>query len=88
MMRADLLVFVFPLWWGGLPAIDGLEVMEPFVAYAAPRVDPATRAEYLRSWEVRLLATTHDPEWRTRLSALAGTAARVVAQVNAWAAQR
>ena len=20
-MRADLLVFVFPLWWGGLPAI-------------------------------------------------------------------
>jgi NAD(P)H dehydrogenase (quinone) len=157
MMRADLLVFVFPLWWGGLPAIVkgwfdrvcaygvayadgkrfdkgyfvgrraiiglttggtperfsaagsygemhnvlysvrrcileylGLEVMEPFVAYAAPRVDPATRAEYLRSWEARLLATAHDPEWRTRLSALAGTAAqnRVVAEENAWASQR
>jgi NAD(P)H dehydrogenase (quinone) len=106
LMRADLLVFVFPLWWGGLPAIVkgwfdrvcaygvayadgkrfeegyfvgrrvilglttggtgerfsaggsygdirdvlysvqrcileylGLEVMEPFVAYASPRVD-------------------------------------------------
>jgi NAD(P)H dehydrogenase (quinone) len=68
----------------------GLEVMEPFVAYAAPRVDPATRAEYLRSWEARLLATAHDPAWRTRLSALAGTAAqnRVVAEENAWASQK
>jgi NAD(P)H dehydrogenase (quinone) len=65
-------------------------MMEPFVAYAAPRVDPATRAEYLRSWEGRLLAAAGDPEWRTRLSALSDTTAqnRVVAEENAWASQR
>jgi putative NADPH-quinone reductase len=53
----------------------GLEVMDPFVAYGTPRVDPATRAEYLRSWEERLLATARDSEWRTRLSALTGIVA-------------
>src|SRR5262249_25627814 len=123
LMRADLLIFVFPLWWGGVPAIVkgwfdrvcaygvayadgrrfekgfflgrraflalttggtterfsadgsygemrhvlhsiqrcmleylGLETMEPFVAYAAPRVDPTMRAEYLRNFEARVLA--------------------------------
>jgi NAD(P)H dehydrogenase (quinone) len=53
----------------------GLEVMEPFVAYAAPRVDAATRAEYLRGFEACLLATAGDPDWQARLSAVAGTTA-------------
>lgn len=157
LMRADLLVFVFPLWWGGLPAIVkgwfdrvcaygvayadgkrfdkgyfvgrrailglttggtaerfsaqgsygemrhvlysarrcileylGLEVMEPFVAYAAPRVDAATRSEYLCSWQARLLATVNDPQWQTRFSALANTVAqdRLAPEHNAWALQR
>lgn len=34
----------------------GLEALEPFVAYAAPRVEQAERAAYLRVWETRLLA--------------------------------
>ncbi|HET7887341.1 MAG TPA: NAD(P)H-dependent oxidoreductase, partial [Bradyrhizobium sp.] len=117
LMRADLLVVIFPLWWGGLPAIVkgwfdrvcaygvayadgkrydhgyfvgrrallalttggtaerftegsygemsrvlhsvqrcileylGFEALEPFVAYAAPRVDADARARYLRDFE-------------------------------------
>jgi NAD(P)H dehydrogenase (quinone) len=121
LMRADLFIFVCPLWWGGLPAILkgwfdrvcaygvayadgkrfdkgyfvgrrgllavttggtkerfspgnaygpiaevlysvnrcilqylGLEVLEPFMAYAAPRVDDAVRAQYLRAWAARV----------------------------------
>ncbi len=157
LMRADLFVFVFPLWWGGLPAIVkgwfdrvcaygvayadgkrfdqgffvgrravlgvvtggtverfsaggsygpmpevlyplrrcileylGLEVMEPFVAYAAPRVDAATRAEYLRGFEAYLLATAGDRDWQARLSEVAGTTAhnRTVPEGKAWATQR
>jgi NAD(P)H dehydrogenase (quinone) len=157
LLRADLFVFVFPLWWGGLPAIVkgwfdrvcaygvayadgrrfdkgyfvgrrvilglttggtverfsedgsygemqhvlysvkrcileylGFEVMEPFVAYAAPRVDAAARAEYLRSWQARLLAVAGDAKWHTRLSALADAAVqnRRPVEGNAWAAQR
>jgi NAD(P)H dehydrogenase (quinone) len=157
LLRAELLVLVFPLWWGGLPAILkgwfdrvcaygvtyadgkrfdkgcfvgrramlglttggtlerfspgggygemedvlycvrrcileylGLEVMEPFVAYAAPRVDAAVRAEYLRSWEARLRATAGDKEWQARLRNLASTAAdnRIPVEEKAWAAQR
>jgi NAD(P)H dehydrogenase (quinone) len=157
LMRADLMVFVFPLWWGGVPAIVkgwfdrvcaygvayadgkrfgdgyfvgrrallgvttggtverfsnggsygpiadvlypvrhcmlaylGLEVMEPFVAYAAPRVDPDARAEYLRSWTARLLETAGDRHWQQRLSALADRTSqnRIVPDGNAWAARR
>jgi NAD(P)H dehydrogenase (quinone) len=156
-MRADLLVFIFPLWWGGVPAIVkgwfdrvcaygvayadgkrfesgyfigrrallalttggtaqrfsaggsygemrhvlhsvqrctleylGLETMEPFVAYAAPRVDLIMRAEYLREFEARLLAVAGDPQWQVRLRALAGLAAenRQPVEENAWAAGR
>jgi len=32
----------------------GLEALDPFIAYGAPRVDDAGRKEYLRSWEQRL----------------------------------
>jgi NAD(P)H dehydrogenase (quinone) len=123
--RADLMLFVFPLWWGGLPAILkgwfdrvmaygfayadgqrfdrgyfrgrralaglctggtterfsddgvygniqrvlyatrrcileylGLEVLDPFVAYAAGRVDTAQREEYLVAWSARVVAAT------------------------------
>lgn len=125
---ADLLVLVFPIWWGGAPAILkgwfervmaygfayvdgyrfdsglfsgrramfavttggtparfapngvygpiedvlmpvkrlGLEYMgyavaEPFVAYAAPRVDAAARADYLDAFCARLLETATSP---------------------------
>jgi len=34
----------------------GLESLDPFVAYAAPRVDDAGRANYLRGWDARLRA--------------------------------
>ncbi len=34
----------------------GLAVDEPFVAYAAPRVDEAERRDYLAQWERRILA--------------------------------
>jgi NAD(P)H dehydrogenase (quinone) len=157
LMRADLLVFVFPLWWGGLPAIVkgwfdrvcaygvayadgkrfaqgdfvgrrailglttggtverfsadgsygemqdvlypvrrcileylGLEVMEPFVAYASPRVSAEQRTEYLGSWEERLRATAADPEWHARVHALTETAAanRAPHAEKAWATER
>jgi NAD(P)H dehydrogenase (quinone) len=157
LMRADLLVLVFPLWWGGLPAIVkgwfdrvcaygvayadgrrfergyfvgrravlglttggtterfsaggsygemrhvlhsvrrcileylGLEVVEPFIAYAAPRVDAAARAEYLRSWQARLIAAAGDRQWQERLRAVTGIAAenRKPVEERAWAAGR
>jgi NAD(P)H dehydrogenase (quinone) len=68
----------------------GLEVMEPFVAYAAPRVDAARRNQYLHRWEEFLLATAGDREWHTRLRALADTAAqnRLPVEEKAWEAQR
>jgi NAD(P)H dehydrogenase (quinone) len=155
--RADLLVFMFPLWWGGLPAILkgwfdrvcaygvayadgkrfdqgyfvgrrallalstggtperfspdgtygdirqvlysvercilaylGLEIMEPFVAYAAPRVDGATRTAYLRRWEARLLEIVGDTAWHAQLQARAEEAGRNRDDVEekAWSSQR
>lgn len=136
---ADLLLFVFPLWWGGMPAILkgwfdrvlaygfayadgkrydsgffrgrrgllgvatggtaqrftrdgsygdigqvlhgarhcmleylGLEVGEPFVAYAAPRVDAEERARMLAAWRERVSA----------LAAQAGTEADTGARLR------
>lgn len=157
LMRADFVAIVFPLWWGGLPAIVkgwfdrvcaygvayadgkrfdqgyfvgrraimgittggtterfskggvygpidevlypvrhcmleylGLDVMEPFVAYAAPRVEPAAREAYLQDWAARLVAAAGDPQWQDRLQALGDRAAqnRAVPDGNAWAASR
>ena len=157
LMRGELLVFVFPLWWGGVPAVLkgwfdrvcaygvayadgkrfdqgffvgrrailgvvtggtierfsagggygpvqevlypvrrcmleylGLEVLDPFVAYAAPRVDATTRVDYLRAWEMRLLAAAGDSEWQERLAEAQSTTAehRSVPEGDAWAAQR
>jgi NAD(P)H dehydrogenase (quinone) len=120
--KADLVVWLYPIWWGGMPAILkgwfdrvlafgfayadgrrfdsgffpdkrgllclstggtrqrfsaedvygdirtvlwparrlmieylGMEALEPFVAYAAPRVDAEARAAYLRQWCARLI---------------------------------
>jgi NAD(P)H dehydrogenase (quinone) len=33
----------------------GMQALEPFVAYAAPRVDQATREAYLRAWRTHIL---------------------------------
>ncbi len=124
-IRANLMVWIFPIWWGGMPAIMkgwfervlaygfayadgcrydtgyfkskkgllclttggtrerfsstgvygemhqvlwpsqrlmieymGIAPLEPFVAYAAPRVDDEGRAAYLRQWRARLLDVT------------------------------
>jgi NAD(P)H dehydrogenase (quinone) len=32
----------------------GMEALDPFIAYGAPRVDDAARQDYLRAWETRL----------------------------------
>jgi len=157
LMRADLFVFVFPVWWGGVPAILkgwfdrvcaygvayadgkrfdqgyfvgrrallglttggtierfskggtygevrevlysvrrcmleylGLEVIEPFVAYAAPRVDAAQRAKYLREWEARLIAVADDKAWQAQLADRAKDAEtnRAGDGDKGWAAQR
>lgn len=134
---AGLVILVFPLWWGGMPAILkgwfdrvcaygfayadgkrfdngyfrdrramfaistggtearfsadgsygemqhvlhgvrrcmleylGLEVVDPFVAYGAPRVDDARRAAYLREWEDRITAQLGDTDWTARCTDL------------------
>ncbi|MDI3468427.1 MAG: NAD(P)H dehydrogenase (quinone) [Pseudolabrys sp.] len=120
-LKADLIVWLYPIWWGGMPAILkgwfdrvlafgfayaegrrfdsgffpgkrgllclstggtrqrfsadgvfgdihtvlwpaqrlmieylGMDALEPFVAYAAPRVDAEGREAYLRQWQARL----------------------------------
>jgi hypothetical protein len=69
--------------WGSKPS-------PPFVAYAAPRVDPSVRAEYLRECEARLLEVAGDPQWRKRLRTSAKLAAenRRPVDENALAALR
>ena len=39
----------------------GLEALDPFIAYGAPRVDDAARETYLRAWEKRLLEIAAQP---------------------------
>lgn len=158
-MRADLLLMVFPLWWGGMPAIlkgwcervfaygfayadgqrfelgyfrgrrallavatggpgerfsaggvygpidqllypivhcgleyMGLDVLPPFVAYAAPRVSDAEREAYLQAWASRVAAVAHDTSWRTARAAARveedKRPRRAVAPDNAWAMSR
>lgn len=151
MRKADLLIFTFPLWWGGVPAILkgwvdrvlaygfayadgyrfekgffrgrrgilclstggtrqrfskdgvygeidqvlypiqhcilrylGLEVMEPFVAYAAPRLTPAEREQYLEQWKNRLLGIVEDKAWQEKLREIKQT--NVIPQIGkrAW----
>ncbi len=44
----------------------GIEVLPPFVAWAAARVDAAARARYLQDLEQRLLAIDVTPSLRLR----------------------
>jgi NAD(P)H dehydrogenase (quinone) len=126
-LKADLVIWVYPIWWGGVPAIlkgwfdrvlaygfaysDGrryatgffpekrgilclttggtqqrfsptdvygsieqvlwpvqrlmleylaIQALEPFVAYATPRVDQQTREGYLQAWRARVLDIAKD----------------------------
>lgn len=137
LMQCDLLILVFPLWWGGMPAIMkgwfervlaygvayadgqrfdngffvgrksligvttggtvqrfsegdvygpienllypinrcmfeyiGLESIEPFVAYASPRVSDEIRKEYLTNWRLRIKSVLTDGEWIEKLNGL------------------
>jgi NAD(P)H dehydrogenase (quinone) len=49
----SLRAILHPLLWGTL-AYTGMQVLEPFVAYAADSVDDGARAGYLGSLERRL----------------------------------
>lgn len=156
--RADLIVFLFPLWWGGVPAIMkgwfdrvcaygfayadgkryehgyfkgrralmalttggtpkrfteegsygemrhvlhglrrlmleymGLEVTEPFVAYAAPRVDARMRQEYLNAFETKLLDLVGDETWQADLSSITArlhSVRRTGSEAQGWALAR
>jgi NAD(P)H dehydrogenase (quinone) len=157
--RAHLIVLVFPLWWGGMPAILkgwfdrvcaygfayadgkrydsgffhgrrailgiatggtanrftldgaygdmeqvlhgiqhcalgylGLQVEAPFIAYAAPRIGDAERAELLAAWQARLLAAMAGSEWEIAIQAGAGAIERsqqaAMAEQRAWAIAR
>ena len=50
----------------------GLTVAEPFVAYAAPRVDDGQREHYLRDWERRVAGLFEDQAWVGRCTKLGG----------------
>lgn len=39
----------------------GMEALDPFIAYAAPRIDDAGRAAHLRAWEARLREIVAQP---------------------------
>ncbi len=151
MSRADVLIFTFPLWWGGVPAILkgwvdrvlaygfayvdgyrydkgffkgrrgilclstggtkqrfskdgvygdieqvlyplnhcilkylGLEVMDPFVAYASPRCTPAEREQYLEDWKNRLLEIVEDRVWQQKLEAIKKTEQKPKIGQRAW----
>jgi len=61
---ADLLMFHFPVWWFGMPAMlkgwdgmpayTGFTVLPPFVAWMPGRVDGAGRAAHLAAYRERL----------------------------------
>ena len=58
----------------------GLAVEEPFVCYATPRVDDATRADYLRQWKARV----NDVLARDYGTARLEVAAQVAANRTSW----
>ena len=55
----------------------GFEVLDPFVAYAAPRVDKDMRKEYLLSWKHEYTEIIEDPEWQACLRNYSGFEARM-----------
>jgi putative NADPH-quinone reductase/1,4-dihydroxy-2-naphthoate octaprenyltransferase len=67
---ADHLVFVYPAWWGTLPALlKGFldRVLTPGFAFAASEEDPATWAKLLKGRSAHLLVTMDTPSWVYRL---------------------
>ncbi|WP_243322038.1 NAD(P)H-dependent oxidoreductase [Geothrix sp. SG200] len=67
---ADHLVFVYPAWWGTVPALlKGFldRVLTPGFAFAADEDDPATWAKLLKGRSAHLLVTLDTPTWAYRL---------------------
>ncbi len=67
---ANHLVFVYPAWWGTLPALlKGFldRVLTPGFAFAANEEDPATWAKLLKGRSAHLLVTMDTPSWVYRL---------------------
>jgi len=154
LLAADLMIFVFPIWWSGLPAIlkgwfdrvfaygvayadgkrfdegffrgrrglmglvtggtaerysasgvygemdivlhsvkrgileyIGLDVLPPFVAYAAPRIEADERARYLAAWEQRVRDAANDPAWQEALRAR-GPVHRAIDTTGGWTRKR
>jgi NAD(P)H dehydrogenase (quinone) len=54
---------LYPIVHCGLEYM-GLDVLPPFVAYAAPRVSEAEREAYLQAWSACVAAVAHDTAWR------------------------
>lgn len=134
LLNLDLIILIFPLWWGGMPAIIkgwfdrvlaygvaysdgqrfskgyfqnrrgiiglttggtkqrfstddvygpidqilypinrcmleymGLDVYDPFIAYASPRVSLEERKNYLEQWEHQLINIANDEAWQEEL---------------------
>lgn len=59
----------------------GLDVEEPFVCYGTPRVDDATRADYLRQWGARVTAALGRGYTRRPADEIA---AEVAANATSW----
>lgn len=67
---ADHLVFVYPAWWGTLPALlKGFldRVLTPGFAFAADEEDPAAWTKLLKGRSAHLLVTMDTPPWVYRL---------------------
>lgn len=45
----------------------GLELMDPFVAYAAPRISDDERKQVLADWSRRVLEIVEDEEWQKKV---------------------
>lgn len=54
---------LYPLLWGTF-AYTGMQVLRPFIAYAADSVDAVARAGYLAALRERLRAIAHEPPMR------------------------
>jgi NAD(P)H dehydrogenase (quinone) len=61
----------------------GLEVLEPFVAYGASRVDAAARRQYLEAWSARVGGAIDDEAWQSNVRDSASEFAARVEQGHA-----
>ena len=67
---ADHLVFVYPAWWGTMPALlKGFldRVLTPGFAFEAEAEDPSTWTKLLKGRTAHLLVTMDTPPWVYRL---------------------